>query len=937
MTQKMRSWFSLFVAVIMLTGQCISGIAFADDEEIILDTENAVQTENFEETAEEVNDQEIEADEAIADTENESAPEAAETVVDEEIAEEETEDLLTAAPALEETTIEVSEEIASVDEIAADEATDAEDASEASAIEADEKVVVSETYSMQETVGKQALMTANVPVASITLSGKTNIKVGESDYPVATVLPETATNKTVTWSSMNTSVASVSSSGVVYGLAEGTTLISAHASDGSGVYGYYELTVSPAHTDPDKVTSVTLVGIATLDVGKTYAVAYSILPTTATDIGLTWESSDTSIATVSDLGVVTAVAPGECVITATSKNNPEAVGSFTLKVADYVMPQKVNIYLSGTIAIGGTYYPAYEVLPANASNLKVTWTSSNPTVATVDATYGTIKVLQSGKTVIRATSVADEKVYGEYLISITGVPVTWIALAYKSHLLIGETDAVITAVFPDSATNKDIIWTTSNPNVATVSSNGVVKGVQVGTAVITATAADGSGVKNSYTVNVVKTKKNVTSVTVSGLNVMGVGTTTQLTAKILPADAYNRVLWWASDDPSVATVDQTGTVTAVAPGKAIISGIATDGSLVRGMHTITVKPSVKPVTTVVASGKTTLYPSEVDYAAYGILPADASDLTVSWSSSNTAVATVDQYGIVKAVGAGTCDIIATSNDGGNVSGKYTVTVKSSVNQVTKVAVHGKPMLAVGDVDYVAYEIWPTNADIKTVTWTSSNPAVASVNATNGTVIGLKNGTTTITATATDGSKVSASYVLTVGSVSNLVTRVEIYGSGTVNYNAKEYLAYAVWPVNATNKTVTWKSSNPAVATVTADTGIVTGVSAGTAVITATANDGSKISATYTVTVNVPGTKVTNIAIHGSGTVKRDHLEYLAYEVWPTSATVKEVTWTSSNPGVATVDAYTGVVKGIAVGTAVITATAKDGSGVTATYTVTVTN
>ena len=137
---------------------------------------------------------------------------------------------------------------------------------------------------------------------------------------------------------------------------------------------------------------------------------------------------------------------------------------------------------------------------------------------------------------------------------------------------------------------------------------------------------------------------------------------------------------------------------------------------------------------------------------------------------------------------------------------------------------------------------------KTVTWSSSNPAVASVDAATGVVTAKANGTAVITATASDGSGKSGSVTIAVTTSKILATAIAVYGAGTLNVNQKEYLTYALWPANVSDTSVTYTSSNAAIASVTPNTGVVTGHMAGTAVITITANDGSGVSATYTVTV-----------------------------------------------------------------------------------------
>ncbi len=780
------------------------------------------------------------------------------------------------------------------------------------------------------------MATSNILVESVSVTGKTTMKAGESDYPVCTVLPETATDKTVAWSSVNPAVATVNSAGVVYAVSAGETLIYARANDGSGKFAYYLLTVTPAYEDVDRVTKVAIYGKAEMKIGEVYAIAYEVWPATAANKGMSFESSNTSVATVDGYGRVTAVGAGSAVIIAKSADNPAILDSYELTVAAVIPVTTINVSGKAEMAVGETHNFAYEVLPSDASNKTITWSSSNTAVATIND-KGQVTAVAGGTTVIRATSQADTNVYGAFLVNVKSVPITWIALSAKTQMVYSERDNVGYTIYPNDATNKRLSWTSSNPSVATVDNNGVVTASRntAGTTVITASATDGSGVKASYTLAVSKTAVSVQSIAVSGRTVLGVGETIQANATVLPANAYNQTLYWVSDNPTVANVDQSGKVTAYSAGTALISAIATDGTLVRGGYTVAVKNSIVKVNAVTASGATKLYPKAVSYSSYSVLPANADDKRVIWTSSMPAVATVDaSTGVVTAIKEGTTLITATAADGSGAAGSYIVTVAASQTFVSKVAVYGKPTMGIGDVQYMAYEIWPADASVLSVKWSSSNSNIATVSE-YGVVTAKATGMVTITATAADGSGQKASYIINVQAVKVPVTRLAIYGRGSMNIGEVDYLAYEAWPTNAVDKTVSYSSSNSSVATVS-EYGVVTAKTAGITVITATAKDGSGVTASYTLTVqNKTAVPVTKVAVYGKGNLMIGEIEYLAYEIWPVNATNTGVTYTTSNANVATVNSY-GMVTTKSIGTATITATAADGSGIKATYTVTVT-
>lgn len=224
-------------------------------------------------------------------------------------------------------------------------------------------------------------------------------------------------------------------------------------------------------------------------------------------------------------------------------------------------------------------------------------------------------------------------------------------------------------------------------------------------------------------------------------------------------------------------------------------------------------------------------------------------------------------------------------------------------------------------------ITPADAS-KSLRWTSSNPNVATVN-NNGLVTGRSSGTSTITCTTTDGSNLSASCTITVA---QLITSISMQGSLEMNTGNTYRLSVSISPASATGKSLKWNSSNGNVATVSSD-GTVTAKSPGTANITCVTTDGSKKSATCTVTVKQG---VTGITLNKtSATIGVGNSTQLTANVSPSNATNKSVKWNSSNTGVATVNGN-GQVTGVGVGTTTITCRSSDGNA-TASCTVTVAN
>ena len=241
-----------------------------------------------------------------------------------------------------------------------------------------------------------------------------------------------------------------------------------------------------------------------------------------------------------------------------------------------------------------------------------------------------------------------------------------------------------------------------------------------------------------------------------------VNETEQLTATILPEDATDKTVIWASSDETISTVNNNGLVTAVAPGTATITATTIDGSNLTANCTITVNPAVIPATSIALNQTTAeLNEGETLQLTATVLPENATDRTVTWTSSNTAVAAVDANGLVTAVAAGTVAITATTNDGSNLTANCEVTVNPAAILATSVSLdQSNVSLTEGMTLQLTATVLPENATDRTVTWTSSDPAVATVDAT-GLVTAVAAGTATITATTSDGSALAATCQVTV--------------------------------------------------------------------------------------------------------------------------------------------------------------------------------
>lgn len=243
-----------------------------------------------------------------------------------------------------------------------------------------------------------------------------------------------------------------------------------------------------------------------------------------------------------------------------------------------------------------------------------------------------------------------------------------------------------------------------------------------------------------------------------------------------------------------------------------------------------------------------------------VKPADATNKTVRWTSSNTKVASVND-GVVTAVSVGTATITAKSGD---VVASAKVTVKAKNVPVTSVTLNKKTLtLLVGSSETLSAIVAPTNATNQKVIWSSSDTTVATVQ--NGKVTAVKVGSATIIATTQDGAKTD-SLIVTVTAKPISVTSVSLNKSSlSLTVGDSSSLIATITPSNATNQNLTWSSSDTTVASV--NNGLVTALKTGTATITVKTADGAK-TASATVTVTAKKHTVTFDSNGGSAVSKQ---------------------------------------------------------------------
>jgi len=335
-------------------------------------------------------------------------------------------------------------------------------------------------------------------------------------------------------------------------------------------------------------------------------------------------------------------------------------------------------------------------------------------------------------------------------------------------LLVGDFVTLVATVQPGNATDKTVIWTSTNTAVATVSENGLVIAKTVGSATIIVSTRSG-GMTASCAITVTDTIIPVTDITLDRDSAtLGIGGSLALKPTVLPTDATNKTVTWMSSNPAIVIVN-SGVVIGIAEGFATITATTEDGN-----YTATCEVEVTPVfVTGVTLSQTTATPriGETLTLTATVQPTNATNQTVTWTSSDTTVATVNNAGVVNAIALGSATITVTTEDG-----NYTATCEVTVLPVLVTGItlnlSASTRAIGGDTLILTATVQPANATNKTVIWTSSNSSVATVD--NGKVIAVAPGAATITATTEDGGR-TATCAVTVPTGCN--SSVPGWGSG----------------------------------------------------------------------------------------------------------------------------------------------------------------
>lgn len=497
--------------------------------------------------------------------------------------------------------------------------------------------------------------TKTIPAEQVVLSDdELRMSVGNTYKLTATVLPENTTD-VLSWENTNPNIAEISQDGVVKAIKTGQTVITAKAGTKTAVC---LVSVGPVaeSVSLDQV-SLSLVKGETAQLKATLTPADAIEP-------VVWSSSDEAVATVSD-GKVTAVDAGKATITVRAGDKSASCEVTVSIPSESITLDRTDLALNK----GQSFKLTATVTPEDATDV-LEWTSSDEAVASVSSD-GLVTAKAGGEAVV---TVKAGKLSATCNVQVI-VPTASISVKPESATLFvgGDGVSLQATVLPEDANNKEVVWESGNKQVATVDASGKVSPVSEGQAVITATVK-GTNLSANCNVTVVYASVQSVSVTPATMSLY-IGEKGTLTATVLPDYVKDKTVTWASADETIATVSQTGEVTAVALGTVEISATAGEKT---GKCTVSV---VSKLATSVTLDKTALTMNlfESDKLTATVTPADAEDGEVVWSSTDPEVASVDEDGNVSSLKPGTAVITATA---GNHSAKCSVTVNKLYNAGT---------------------------------------------------------------------------------------------------------------------------------------------------------------------------------------------------------------------------------------------------------------
>ncbi len=506
---------------------------------------------------------------------------------------------------------------------------------------------------------------SNVAVTGVDIKD-VRVKIGDFETVIPTFTPSNATDKSVTWSVEFPEIASIDQNGTVVGLTVGSTTVTVTTKDG-GKTDSMTVTVLA-----NPVERVEIEEEKKIEEGEKGVIIAKIIPENATNKKVTYASSNPEIVTVDEEGIITGIKAGESIITVTSEDGNK---TDECKVTVKKIPVTEITIDKAILAIeeGGKEILTATVVPENATNKKVTYESSNPEIVTVNE-KGIITGVKAGESIITVTSEDGEKIKtctvivtkreGSEEIKVTGIEIR----SEKSTIEKGEILTLSVEIEPTNATNKRIIWRSSNAEIISVDDKGKIEGKGEGKATIIAVSESGGEIASKE----IEVKISVIGLIVESRKEIEIGEEKEIEIEITPSDATNKRVTYTSSDESKVKVDENGKIKGISEGESVITVTTEDGAKVATCVVTVVSTPPVIVTVPVQSvelNKTQIFleVGGVELLDATVSPENATNKNIVWGSDNEIVVSVDNYGKITALSVGTANVAVTTQDGGFIA------------------------------------------------------------------------------------------------------------------------------------------------------------------------------------------------------------------------------------------------------------------------------
>ncbi|MGN0507334.1 MAG: Ig-like domain-containing protein [Lachnospiraceae bacterium] len=722
------------------------------------------------------------------------------------------------------------------------------------------------------------------------------------------LVPNQTRPGTVSWecSEYDSQYISVSENGLITALKETpknyeATVIASQMIDDVKKTATCKVTVQQA------VTQITLSpSEVTIGIGEIKSVEAIMIPSGWVDVNLMWQSSNTNVFTIVAVNGPTSaqikgVAGGTAILTAiTDKNVVVGYCAVTVKQP----AQKLTLSQDKVTGNMRQTHQLYATIsPENTTNQTLLWSSSNKSIVTVDKT-GKLTFVKAGTAVITVQSEDNPALIAQCTVTVLQ-SVAGVELDVDTvEMYTGESKRLTYMVYPSSASNPDVEWTSFNTSVVAVNKEGMLTAKGPGITQVMVMSYDGS----YYDICTVIVKQKATGVKMNYSEItMNSGEYFDMEVTITPATSTEANLTWESLNTKVVTVSSTGRITARSVGTAIILVKTESGAT--SYCTVTVLEAVRsmeldPSELVIDVGETfTIEPV--------FKPATASNTQVKWGTSDASVAKISAAGTVTGVSRGTAVITCESVDGG-YRAFCLVTVEDplimlKIDPSSYRLGYGKTQTLRAYLVKEGVEIGDAEVE-----WYSSDDSICTVDK-SGTITGINYGYATITAETIDGSDITAKCEVRVV---REVTSIKLNHSAlTIIQGQSAALIATVQPSNATYKTVTFSADDDSIVMVEED-GVITGLKPGTTMVYARAKDNSGKYAMCYVTVIAP-VSATGVSVSDTEVVLMPgETKSISISMRPNNST-DTTTWSSGNEAVATVSGN-GLITAVSTGTTNVT-------------------